>query len=75
MRHAWIVLIAIRCCAALSTSTAAPSQTADELIAKNIEARGGMEKIQAIKTLRATGNSKAGEASPPPLARRTSGPT
>lgn len=31
------------------------AQTADELIAKNIEARGGMEKIKAIKTLRMTG--------------------
>ena len=31
------------------------AQTADELIAKNIEARGGIEKIKAIKTLNMTG--------------------
>lgn len=49
MRHAFHVLIAV-CCIAISLP--ALSQTADELIAKNIEARGGMEKIQAIKTLR-----------------------
>jgi hypothetical protein len=48
MRHALIVLIAV-CC-----STFSFSQTADELIAKNIEAKGGMEKIKAIKTIRMT---------------------
>jgi hypothetical protein len=31
------------------------SQTADELVNKNIEARGGMEKIKAINTLRISG--------------------
>jgi len=39
MRHTLIVLIAVCCFAAFSFS-----QTADELIAKNIQARGGMEK-------------------------------
>ena len=34
---------------------AAHAQTADELIAKNIEAKGGMEKIKAISSLRKTG--------------------
>lgn len=61
MRHAVIVLIAICCCAAFSTSTSLlHAQTADELIAKNIEARGGMAKIQAIKTLRMTGKFDGG---------------
>jgi hypothetical protein len=55
MRHAWIVLIAVLFCGALSHS-----QTADELIAKNIEARGGMEKMKAIKTVRATGKFEGG---------------
>jgi hypothetical protein len=50
MRHGVMVLIAV-CCFGLSSL----SQTADELVAKNIQARGGMEKIQAIKTLRMTG--------------------
>jgi hypothetical protein len=35
------------------------AQTADELIAKNIQAKGGMEKIKAIKTLRMTGKFEA----------------
>jgi hypothetical protein len=34
------------------------AQTADELIAKNIEARGGLERIKAIKTMRVTGKIK-----------------
>jgi hypothetical protein len=55
MRHALIVLIAVCCCGVLSFS-----QTADELIAKNIEARGGMEKLKAIKTLRMTGKFDSG---------------
>lgn len=39
----------------LSLNFVAFSQTADELVAKNIEAKGGMEKIQAIQTIRQTG--------------------
>src|SRR5580700_133650 len=50
MRRAFAVLICFCCLAAFSFA-----QTADELIAKNIEARGGIEKIKAIKTLRMTG--------------------
>jgi hypothetical protein len=49
MRHALHVLIAVFCCGLFSYS-----QTADELIVKNIEARGGMEKLKAIKSLRMT---------------------
>jgi hypothetical protein len=33
----------------------APAQTADEIVAKYIKAVGGMEKIQAVRTLRRTG--------------------
>jgi len=55
MRHALMVLIAVCCCGAVSHS-----QTADELIAKNIQARGGMEKMKAIKTLRMTGRFEGG---------------
>jgi hypothetical protein len=38
----------------------ASSQTVEELIQKNIEAKGGMEKIRAIKTMRLTGKLEAG---------------
>jgi len=54
MRHAVIVLLAVCCCAPFSTRSSALlfAQTADELVAKNIQARGGMEKMKAIKTMR-----------------------
>jgi hypothetical protein len=55
MRHALILLIAVCCFGVFSHS-----QTADELIAKNIQARGGMEKMKAIKNLRMTGKLAAG---------------
>jgi hypothetical protein len=55
MRHAAIVLAAVSC---LSFSMHA--QTADELVQKNIEAKGGMEKIKAIKSVRITGKLNAG---------------
>jgi hypothetical protein len=35
-------------------------QTADEIIAKNLQARGGLEKIKAVKSIRATGTLSAG---------------
>jgi hypothetical protein len=40
---------------ALCFSLSAFSQTADELVNKNIEAKGGLEKIKAIKTWRMSG--------------------
>ena len=41
--------------AVLSFSLSVFSQTADELVGKNIQAKGGIEKIKAIKSLRMTG--------------------
>jgi hypothetical protein len=55
MRHVLTVVLAVCCLGILSHS-----QTADELIAKNIQARGGMEKMKAIKTLRITGKFEGG---------------
>ena len=55
MRHALTVLVAVFCLGIFSSS-----QTADELIAKNIQARGGMEKMKAIKTLRITAKFEGG---------------
>lgn len=37
-----------------------PAQTAEELVARNLQARGGAEKIKAIKTLRMTGKLQQG---------------
>ncbi|MGH9316333.1 MAG: LolA family protein [Thermoanaerobaculia bacterium] len=39
---------------------AGQAQTADEIIAKNIQARGGMNKLKAIQTLRVTGKMTQG---------------
>ncbi len=55
MRRALIVLLALCWFGVFSFS-----QTADELIAKNIQARGGIEKMKAIKTLRITGKFDGG---------------
>jgi hypothetical protein len=55
MRHAVIVLAAVCCLSALAFT-----QTADELVNKNIEAKGGIEKIKALKSIRMTGKLTAG---------------
>ncbi len=55
MRHAMLVLLA-----ACFLTTFSSAQTADELIAKNIQAKGGMEKIKAIKTIRMSGRFEGG---------------
>src|SRR6266545_2600998 len=48
-------------------STAVWAQTADELIEKNIQAKGGREKIKAIKTLRMTGKMGLGQGIEAPV--------
>ncbi len=55
MRHGVVVLFAV-----FLLSISALSQTADELVQKNIEAKGGIDKIKAIQSLRMTGKSAAG---------------
>jgi hypothetical protein len=55
MRHAVIVLLAMSCLSVL-----AHSQTADELINKNILAKGGIDKIKAVKSVRLTGKFDLG---------------
>lgn len=55
MRQAMVALIAVCFLGSFSLS-----QTADELIAKNIQARGGIEKMKAIKTIRMTGRFDGG---------------
>jgi len=51
---------------ALLVSPAA-AQTVDELIAKNIQARGGIEKLKAVKTARATGKMVMGQGMEAPF--------
>ena len=50
MRRAVFVLAAVSCLSAVTYS-----QTAEELVNKNIEAKGGIEKIKSAKTRRMTG--------------------
>ena len=55
-------------------STAASAQTVDELIEKNIQAKGGREKIQAIKTVRMTGKMSMGQGMEAPITMELSRP-
>lgn len=55
MRHGLLVVLAL-----FFVSVFSFSQTADELVQKNIEARGGLDKIKALKSLRMSGKSVAG---------------
>ena len=47
----------------LSASLLAFGQTADELVAKNIQAKGGLDKIKAIKSLKMIGRFQQGDFS------------
>ena len=55
MRHAVIVLAVVSCLGVFSMA-----QTADELVTKNIQAKGGVDKIKAIKSVRITGKLSGG---------------
>lgn len=46
--------------AILCLATAAVAQTADELVAKNLQARGGVDKIKAVNTLKMSGKAYVG---------------
>ena len=56
MRHAVIVLAAFSCMSLLGRA-----QTADELVNKNIAAKGGIDKIKAVHSIRMTGTLNAGD--------------
>jgi hypothetical protein len=68
------LVLGIMCCAVLASA-----QTADELIAKNLQAKGGIDKIKAIKSIRMSGRMDQGgfkldvgmEAKVPDLLRQT----
>jgi len=53
--------------AGMLAASLAAGQTADELIAKNIAARGGLENLKAVQTMRLTGMMKAGDESLPSI--------
>jgi hypothetical protein len=55
MRHAVIWMVAASC-----LSVFAHAQTAEELVNKNIQAKGGMEKIKAIHSARTVGKVNLG---------------
>ncbi|HSP07510.1 MAG TPA: hypothetical protein VLR94_10055 [Acidobacteriota bacterium] len=55
IRKGWVVSVLFMFAAS------AGAITADELIAKNIEAKGGIEKMRAVKSLRQTGTIRFGE--------------
>jgi outer membrane lipoprotein-sorting protein len=45
----------------------ASAQTVDELIAKNVEARGGLEKLKSVKAIRMTGKMTMGPGMEAPI--------
>src|SRR5271168_822774 len=47
-------------CAILLSAIALHAQTVDEIIAKNVQAHGGMEKLKAVQTLRVRGKFSEG---------------
>src|SRR5262245_14144903 len=47
--------------------TAQTAQTADEIISKNIQARGGLEKIKAVKSMKMIGRMTIGPGAEAPL--------
>lgn len=63
MKRRLLILSALAVC--LSVSAAA--QTVDEIIAKNVAARGGLEKIKAVKSVRATGRMEVGPGMEAPV--------
>jgi hypothetical protein len=46
--------------AALFSSLPAGAQTLDEIVARHVAARGGLEKLRAVRTIRMTGRAVAG---------------
>lgn len=55
MRFTRMVVVGILC-----STTVAVAQTAEELVAKNLQARGGVDKLKAINTLKMSGKAYVG---------------
>src|SRR5947208_16993161 len=84
MRTLLSIVVGIACCTSAITvplrAGSAPAEpTAEELVARNTDAKGGLAKIKAIKSLRMTGRFQQGdfsatvgsEAKAPNLLRQT----
>jgi len=59
MKHRLFPAVAVLC-----LSGCVCAQTAEELVNKNIEAKGGLEKIKAVKTLRISGRAEQSDGPP-----------
>jgi len=64
---AWLLVAAL-------TGAAAQAQTADEIIAKNLQARGGKDKIKAVQSARMTGKMLLGQGMEAPFTMEMSRP-
>ncbi len=53
--------------AAQAPAPAAPALTLDQILAKNLQARGGLEKLKSAKTVRMTGRMLLGQGMEAPL--------
>ena len=69
MRKVLLALITLAC-----ASAGVSAQTADEIIAKYVKTIGGMEKIQAVKTMRRTGKVIVGGGFEIPLVEENKRP-
>ncbi|HXO18532.1 MAG TPA: hypothetical protein VOA87_01265 [Thermoanaerobaculia bacterium] len=57
---AWLIVAAL-------AATAAGAQTADELIEKNVQAKGGREKLKAVQSVRMSGKMEVGPGAVAPF--------
>lgn len=55
MHHSRAVLFCLFLLPVFAASAQPPGVTADELVAKNVEAKGGLDRLHALKSLRRTG--------------------
>lgn len=63
----WAIAAVLAVAAAQAQTPEAPALTIDEVIAKNLEARGGKDKIAAVQSARFTGHMTMGEGMEAPL--------
>ncbi len=62
-----LLLVALSLGAAAQAPAAAPALTVDQIIAKNIQAHGGMDKMKALKSVRMTGKMTLGPGIEAPM--------